>query len=343
MPRIISVRVSRNCSAVMTAPIEIPNMIVTMLASSFCAHLESRSTTCDSRSRLPNISMPMSEAAFGTSSPATIDTIIGKSILVRCSRAEMQIVHADLAPIRGCRQKANHRRLNDRHERHIRISGHRNRTEEVRGKAIGHHDGRRSVCGTNNTDRGRFLQCEPQIGREAQCEEDAELSGRPRTAAHLQISQERSEIDHRPMATKISSGNSSVRMPKSNSTVRMPGSPSTPIAAEKGILARIAQANRQQQRRFVFLRDGQPDQHAPNQEHDPLPFAETHQPFKHLFHGWLHTPSREPHSTPLVLSECKSWSNTTRFTNALPRGHKKHLLAWHLRRQFLYRCVGVHW
>ena len=51
-----------------------------MLFSSFCAVLESLSTTPQTRNRLPSISIPISEVASGRIRQMTMETITGKRI-----------------------------------------------------------------------------------------------------------------------------------------------------------------------------------------------------------------------------------------------------------------------
>jgi len=62
----------------MVAPTTIPRKMVTMLTSAPPDVLASRSVTVDSRSKLPNISMPMRGAHPGTASDATTAVTIGK-------------------------------------------------------------------------------------------------------------------------------------------------------------------------------------------------------------------------------------------------------------------------
>ena len=82
--RISSVAVLRNFGPTIVEPIARPRNSVTTLASSFDDAPTSRSTTFDSRIRLPSISMPISGVANGTRTPTTTVTTIGKRIRVRC-------------------------------------------------------------------------------------------------------------------------------------------------------------------------------------------------------------------------------------------------------------------
>ena len=74
----VSVWVLRNTSAVAVAPTEMPRKIVMMLHSSLEAVLTRRSTTPDSLSRLPSISMEIRGAAEGSRSETNTVTMIGK-------------------------------------------------------------------------------------------------------------------------------------------------------------------------------------------------------------------------------------------------------------------------
>ena len=68
-----------------------------MLHSSFCAVLFRRSTTPLTRSRLPSISMPTSEAASGSRSDTMIVTAIGKmtsSVLETCRSWPMRMARS---------------------------------------------------------------------------------------------------------------------------------------------------------------------------------------------------------------------------------------------------------
>ena len=62
----------------MVAPTVMPRKIVTMLTSGPPAVLYRRSVTVDSRSRLPNISIPISGAQAGTASAVSTVSRIGK-------------------------------------------------------------------------------------------------------------------------------------------------------------------------------------------------------------------------------------------------------------------------
>ena len=77
MPRVSR---RRNICAVAVAPTDMPRNIVTIFISSFCAVLESLSTTPLSRMRLPSMSIPTRLAAEGTSSAVNMVTTIGKTI-----------------------------------------------------------------------------------------------------------------------------------------------------------------------------------------------------------------------------------------------------------------------
>jgi hypothetical protein len=72
----------RKSSASIMPPTARPSRIVTTFASSFCAAFESRSRPVASRSRLPNIKVPMSGVALGAMSPVMTIVTIGNRIFV---------------------------------------------------------------------------------------------------------------------------------------------------------------------------------------------------------------------------------------------------------------------
>ena len=70
----------RNTEPVAVAPTVTPRNIVIIFISSFCAVLNSLSTTPLSRNRLPSISIPTSGAASGRKIATTITTRTGNMI-----------------------------------------------------------------------------------------------------------------------------------------------------------------------------------------------------------------------------------------------------------------------
>ena len=73
-----SVSAVRKVEPFVVAPTVTPRKMVTMFISSFCAVLDRRSVTPETRRRLPNISMPISGAAEGSSSETMTVTAMGK-------------------------------------------------------------------------------------------------------------------------------------------------------------------------------------------------------------------------------------------------------------------------
>ncbi len=150
---IMSVSSCRKVEPVAVAPTVTPRKIVTMFISSFCAVLDRRSTTPDSRNRLPSISIPTSGAAEGTSSDTKMVTTIGKMIF--------SVWKPDAAAPSRCalflgRKQPHDRRLNDRHQRHIGIGRDGDRAQQVRRQLRGDINGRRAVRTADDTD-GRGL------------------------------------------------------------------------------------------------------------------------------------------------------------------------------------------
>ena len=73
----------RNWSPLMVEPMARPRNSVTTLASSLAEAFVSRSTTLDSRIRLPSMSDPMSGVANGTRTPTMTVTMMGNRMRVR--------------------------------------------------------------------------------------------------------------------------------------------------------------------------------------------------------------------------------------------------------------------
>ena len=87
----------RKDEPVVVAPTVRPRKMVTMLHSSFWAVLEMRSTTPQTRIRLPSISMPISVAASGSSRETMMVTAMGKmmvSVLDTCLSWPMRILRS---------------------------------------------------------------------------------------------------------------------------------------------------------------------------------------------------------------------------------------------------------
>jgi hypothetical protein len=151
---------------------------------------------------------------------------------------EAGVVHPDPSFVAG-REQLDDRGLNDRHERHVRIGGHRDRREQVCREPIGDDDGGRSIRGADDADGCGFLEIETEHGGQAHGEEDAELRRRPEEE-HLGVLEQGREVDHRPDGDEDEQGKRSVRMPKSNRVDRTPCSLPWVIAPENGMLARMA-------------------------------------------------------------------------------------------------------
>ncbi|SCJ53256.1 Uncharacterised protein [uncultured Blautia sp.] len=80
MAMMARVRGLRKVFPVAVAPTETPRKMVTMLMSSFCTVLLSRSVTPHSRNRLPSIKQAISGAAEGTSRATNTVTTMGNTI-----------------------------------------------------------------------------------------------------------------------------------------------------------------------------------------------------------------------------------------------------------------------
>ena len=94
MTMILMVWRDRKVAPVAVAPTDTPRKMVTMLMSSFCTVLLSRSVTPHSLNRLPSIRQAMRGPAEGTSRATKIVTTMGKmifSFLDTCRRGFMTI------------------------------------------------------------------------------------------------------------------------------------------------------------------------------------------------------------------------------------------------------------
>ncbi len=85
-PKTMILPVSRfkNAAALIVAPMARPKNNVAMLMISFCAALLKRSTTPETLSRFPSMSIEMSGVASGTSKPTTSVSTMGNSTSVFC-------------------------------------------------------------------------------------------------------------------------------------------------------------------------------------------------------------------------------------------------------------------
>ena len=209
-----SVSQRRKLLASIVEPIVSPSRMVTRLASSFCAVLDRRSSTLHSRRRLPNIRLPTSGTLMGTMMPARMVTTMGNRISDRPGRVVFGIRHVDGAFLFG-RQRADDRRLDDGHQRHIAVRGHRDRRHVfLQIKMIGNVECGGAVRRADDADGG----CEPkhqavllragghgrnvgedggdQQHRQQERGENAELRRRAEED-HRRVFEQRGEVDHR--------------------------------------------------------------------------------------------------------------------------------------------------
>ena len=121
-PRISRVSGRRNCSACIWQAMVMPSRMVIRLASTCWAVSDRESSTPHSRMRLPNIRKPTSATDAGATSPATTVIRMGKRMRVILETLCCVIGHADHALFLGG-QQADDGRLDDGHQRHIRIGG----------------------------------------------------------------------------------------------------------------------------------------------------------------------------------------------------------------------------
>ena len=188
------VETCRKRSAVMVEAMVMPSSRVTRLASSFWAASESFFRTPHSRTRLPNIRKPIRATAVGANMPVRTVTRMGKRIRVVREiffwLPSMRISRSRLAG-----QQLDHRRLDDGHQRHVGVGRHRDRAQQVAGEAAGHVDGGRAVGRADDADGRGFLQAEAEQGGGHHGEEDAELGGGAEEQQHG-LAEQRAEVDH---------------------------------------------------------------------------------------------------------------------------------------------------
>ena len=126
------------------------------VASARCeAVLTRRSTTPDSLSRLPSISMAIRGAAEGSRSETNTVTMIGKQTF-SVLETGAQLGHDDLALLLGG-QQLHDGRLDDGHQRHVGIRRNRDRPQQLRRQLGGDEDGGRAVRAADDADGGRLL------------------------------------------------------------------------------------------------------------------------------------------------------------------------------------------
>ena len=184
------------------------------------------------------------------------------------------IFHMDLAIFPGS-QGLHDRRLNDRDQGHIGISGNRDRAEHMRSDLGCDINGCRAVNGTDGTDGSGFSKTPAQL-REQFGQNTAQDQGTVNTKLsgsaednHLRHRQQRTEVDHRTYTDEDEE-----REKFSGNT----GIIDDFHEADTGIHAQVrqntAETDGQQQGRFIFLDDGQCDQHKTNHKHDTVLPAE---------------------------------------------------------------------
>ncbi len=117
-----------------------------------------------------------------------------------------QLHHADL-PLFVAGQRLHDRRLDQRHQRHIGVGGHRDGPQQLRRQLARQVDSRRAVGAADDADGRRLRQGEVDEAEVVQRQrpehggEDPELRRRPQQQG-ARVGQQRAEIGHRPDAHK---------------------------------------------------------------------------------------------------------------------------------------------
>ena len=183
------------------------------------------------------------------------------------------IRHAD-PPLVRCGQRTDDRRLDDRHQRHIRIRRHHDRAQIVGSQEIRHKDRRRAVRRADDADGRRVLDGKAQKGGQTEGKEDSEL--RRRTEEHeLRIIQQRLKVDHGPDTDEQQQREQLVRDPRVEQHVQNADLLHTVDdlrhrAGHRQIDQDRTEAHRQQQRGLHIPLDRQIDEDPADQPHHRL-------------------------------------------------------------------------
>ena len=105
-----------------------------------------------------------------------------------------RLLHLDFSLLLGS-QQLHKGRLNHRNQRHIRVSGNRNRTQKMGSKLRGKENSGRTVCATDDTDGSGFLTVEAQNDCAHKCGKYAHLCSSAQKQA-LGVREQRTKIGH---------------------------------------------------------------------------------------------------------------------------------------------------
>ncbi|OPZ79792.1 MAG: hypothetical protein BWY77_01289 [bacterium ADurb.Bin431] len=176
------------------------------------------------------------------------------------------VAHAD-HPLLPGRQRPDHRGLNDRHQGHVGIGGHRVRRQQPLGELVGDIDGGRTVRSPDDADRGGLLEVITHENGDEKAGEDAELGGGSEKE-HEGILQQRLKVDHRTNRDEDEDGK------KLSANAKIIEHSQKALMADRGGKGDVGQqgakADGKQQHRLVILGDGQIDENQGNPEHDKI-------------------------------------------------------------------------
>ena len=183
--------------------------------------------------------------------------------------------HADSALLlRG--NKLDGEGLYDGHQRHVGISGNRDRSHVIGAEHLGNQNGGRAVSSADDTDGGSVLQIKSQESGGADREENAELSGGSEQE-HNRLGKQRAEVNHgsdtdeQKDRHRLRGFDSHVEQPFDNAVYFADTGHGLVDHARQGKIDQNgAEAHRQKQRRLIFLPDGEIDEQSAYQVHDDL-------------------------------------------------------------------------
>ena len=167
-------------------------------------------------------------------------------------------------------------RLDDRHERHIRVGRHRDWPDIIGMEHLRDQNGGRAVRRADDADGGRVLEVKAQHDRRDHRKEDAELRRRAEEE-HLRIGEQRAEVDHRADADEQQQRQ---RLARLDRRFEEPLDDALALAHARDHLVQNAghrqvdedraEAHRQQQRGLIVLFDGKIDEQRAHHIHYAL-------------------------------------------------------------------------
>ena len=181
------------------------------------------------------------------------------------------IWHADQALFFG-RHKPDDRRLDDGHQRHVRIRRHNDGPQIVGFQKVRHKDGGRPVRRTDHGNGGGIFEFKAHQSRSPQREKDAKLRRRPKNH-QLGVGKQRCKINHCTNAHKQQQreqfvGNASIKQHIQRADLGAGGQHLGNSTGQRQVDENGPKAHWQQQGWLLF--DRQPDQQAADPPHNHL-------------------------------------------------------------------------